>query len=86
MVAGDDPASASIGDISGDGRPDIVVANWYSGDLSVLVGNGDGTFQPALTYTLSTGQVHTAILADLNGDGRRDIISSARAGFIAVLL
>jgi hypothetical protein len=38
------PASVAIGDVSGDGRPDLVVANLDSYTVSVLLGNGDGTF------------------------------------------
>src|SRR6516164_1740318 len=46
------PEGIAVGDLRGDGRLDVVTAN-LSGSVSVLLGNGDGTFQPAVNY--STG-------------------------------
>ena len=42
--ADDHPFSVAIGDLNGDGHPDLVVANEWSGNVSVLLGNGDGSF------------------------------------------
>ena len=42
-------------DLTGNGNLDLVTANSVSNDVSVLMGNGDGTFQPALTYPIGTG-------------------------------
>ena len=50
------PDSVAVADVNGDGKPDIVVANnvscesCTSGTVGVLLGNGDGTFQTAVTY------------------------------------
>ena len=81
-TAGYGPASVAIGDVNGDGRPDLVVANQYqcsscsTGGLSVLLGNGDGTFQAPATSS-SGGVGATAVkIADLNGDGHPDLVVS----------
>src|SRR5260370_31211038 len=42
-----DPRAIVTADFNGDGRLDLAVANFYSGNVSVLLGNADGTFQPA---------------------------------------
>jgi hypothetical protein len=76
--------SAGVADLNGDGNLDIVVAHSYKcincgandGGVSVLLGNGDGTFQPAVIYD-SGGQQATAIaVADVNGDGKPDLIAA----------
>src|SRR5262249_38990687 len=38
------PRSVAVGDLDGDGKPDLATANVNGGDVSVLLGNGDGTF------------------------------------------
>src|SRR5215472_1097239 len=74
----------AVSDVNGDGKPDIIVANSCSGSTScssdssaaigVLLGNGDGTFQPALTFA-SGGQYGLALaVKDVNGDGKPDVI------------
>jgi hypothetical protein len=72
--------SATSADLNGDGKPDLVVANYCQstactiGSVGVLLGNGDGTFQPAVTYS-SGGYAATSVaVADVNGDGKPDII------------
>src|SRR5262245_7120277 len=44
------PFSVAIGDLNGDGKPDVAVANIDYGTASVLLGNGDGTFGPPTHY------------------------------------
>ncbi len=69
------PTSVVSGDFNGDGKPDLAVASTggFSGAVSVLLGNGDGTFQPHIEYpTNHTGAVLVAA-ADLNGDGHQDL-------------
>ncbi len=46
--AGNCPRSVAVGDINGDGVPDLTVGNSGSNNVSVLLGNGDGTFRAAL--------------------------------------
>jgi hypothetical protein len=58
-------------DLNGDGRPDL--AGIAASGAAVLLGNGDGTFQPIVTYPVfSWSQALTA--GDFNGDGRVDLI------------
>ena len=51
--------------------PDIVTANRFSSDVSVLLGNGDGTFQPQRRF--ATENALFATVADLDGDGAPDL-------------
>ena len=66
------PASVVIDDLHGDGRLDLVVANRNSNTVSVLRGNGNGTFQVKTDYPTGTCPASVA-LGDLNGDGRLDL-------------
>ena len=74
------------GDFNGDGRTDLAVANYYDWDVSVLLGNGDGTFQDQMTYRV--GDWPEAIVAgDFNGDGRTDLaVANYGSNDVSVLL
>jgi ethanolamine utilization protein EutA (predicted chaperonin) len=52
--AGSNPVSAEVGDFNGDGKLDLVVANAGSKNVSVILGNGDGTFKAPLNSRAST--------------------------------
>jgi hypothetical protein len=57
---------------------DLVVANYFYNTVSVLLGNGDGTFQPAVPYsTRQYGYVWTVAVADMNGDGKPDLLAAS---------
>jgi uncharacterized repeat protein (TIGR01451 family) len=87
---GTSPAGIAVGDFNGDGKPDIAVANTGSSNVSILLGNGDGTFQPAVNYSAGNSPSGIA-LGDFNGDGKLDLAvfqagGNGVAGSISVLL
>ena len=53
-AVGDSPSSVAIGDLDGSGDLDLAVANAVSGNVSVLLNNGDGTFAPDVIYGAGT--------------------------------
>jgi hypothetical protein len=72
----------AIGDVTGDGKPDLVVNGGPS--VSVLANKGSGTFAPRVPYPDGSGAGSLA-LHDMNGDGRLDVVASSGDG-MAVLL
>jgi len=73
------PGSVAVGDFNGDGKLDLVVGGVESDNVSVvsvLLGNGDGTFQAAVNYGAGAGQTSVAV-GDFNGDGRLDLAAPA---------
>lgn len=77
---------SDVGDLNGDGRPDIVTADFNSGTMSVLLQQPNGTFGPATNLSMGAGAWDIE-LADLNGDGRLDAITgNQNANNVAVRL
>ena len=68
--------SLAVGDVNGDDKTDLVVANFHSDDVGVLLGNGDGTFRPAVTYGAGGHLPFAVAVADVNGDGPPDLLVS----------
>ena len=81
-TGGQEALAVVAADVNGDGKPDLIVGNscWDSmcavSTLSVLAGNGDGTFQPAVVYDLGGYEAASVLVADLNGDGKPDLIAT----------
>src|SRR5262249_31254777 len=68
------PRAAAIGDLNGDGKPDIVIVGGYAnGWVSVLLGDGTGKFGAALDQPTGQGRATDVALGDFNGDGKRDV-------------
>jgi hypothetical protein len=67
------PNMLAIGDINGDGIPDIAVSNTESNNITILLGNNKGTVTPSATITVGRQPKGIAV-ADLNGDGKADIV------------
>lgn len=78
------PDSVAIGDLSGDGKPDLATANFGS-SVSVLLNQGDGSFGANVDYRTGRGAESIAI-GDLNGDGKPDLATANEAETVSVLL
>src|SRR5437667_12975 len=95
------PTYVAVGDVNGDGKLDLVVPTYgcfyyapcpiVSQTVSVLLGNGDGTFQPARLFAAGSGP-NSVVVGDFNHDGKTDLAvadygpSTQRATTVSVLL
>ncbi len=85
------PLSITVGDFNGDGHQDLATANRVSfasapGTVSILLGQGDGTFQAAQDVTV--GAIPASItVGDFNGDGHQDLATANNGGnTVSILL
>jgi hypothetical protein len=92
VLAGAAPKYLATGDFNGDGKPDLAVIvrpNGQTAVVSILLGNGNGTFAPPVRYAAGVGPLALAV-GDFNGDGRTDLAvannSTANVGSVAILL
>ncbi len=74
-ATGESPRSVAAADFNGDGKDDMVTANSTSDDCSILLGNGDGTFQEAISFGTGRGPTYVAV-ADFNNDGKADVATA----------
>jgi len=79
-------SSLTTADLNGDGILDLAVANSASNTVSVLFGNGDGTFQTSMSFGTGANPTSVAI-SDWNGDGRLDLaVANSTDNTVSVLL
>jgi hypothetical protein len=84
--AGTKPLGVVVADVNRDGHPDLITANSASNSVSVLLGNGNGTFKAATNF--STGATPYAVaVADVNSDGKLDLlVANEGSNTVSVLL
>jgi VCBS repeat protein/Big-like domain-containing protein len=80
----------AIGDLNGDGKPDVVVSNPSLNNIAVFLNAGNGTLGPGNFLAISSGRPDALTLADVNGDGHLDLVlvvtDSSAVGHIQVML
>ena len=94
QTGGSYPCDVASADLDGDGHVDLVVTDnfYWTSRVAVLLGNGDGTFQSAVTYDTDRAPVDLTV-GDVNGDGHPDVVTAnegsedpGSVGSISVLL
>src|SRR5437588_3031 len=88
VPVGTQPLSVGMGDFNGDGRRDLAVANWGSSTVSILLGNGNGTFTQASGSPIAVGTNPRWLAAgDFNGDGTPDLaVANEGSNTVSILL
>jgi hypothetical protein len=80
------PYSVAIADLSGDGKPDLAVANYGANTVSVLLGDGAGGFGTKADFATGMGPYSVAI-GDVSADGRLDVaVANQLSNTVSVLL
>ena len=91
------PAALAVADLNGDGRPDVVTADYGSGppaagvtdpgggSVSVLINTGGGTFAPPAIYPVPV-PVQSVAVGDFNGDGHPDVVVVGDGADVAYVL
>jgi hypothetical protein len=75
--AGSYPFGLAMGDVNSDNKPDVVVANYGTGNVGVMLNAGNGTFSNQSTYFIGTGSDPAAVaVADVNNDNKPDIVAA----------
>jgi hypothetical protein len=80
---GSEPYSILAADINGDGILDLAMANENNdngGSVTVLIGNGDGSFGDPKNYRTTGLAAQSITIGDFNGDGKTDIVASTADG------
>jgi len=77
--------SLEAGDVNGDGKLDLIGIGYFSNGIRVLLGHGDGTFDPAIVTTPKQ-TIYSLAVGDLNGDGWDDIVAQQSSSPLLVFL
>ncbi|MEW6682244.1 MAG: FG-GAP-like repeat-containing protein [Nitrospirota bacterium] len=86
FATGEGPQAVAVGDLTQDGKPDLIVVNGSGNSVSILCGNGTGSFGAPTHFAVGAGPVAVAI-GDLNGDGKLDVaVANADSHNVSVLL
>src|SRR5947207_1462791 len=73
------PLVVTIGDFNSDGKQDLVTADADAGDVSILIGNGNGTFQVAIAHPLEIAP-YAVTAGDYNSDAKQDLAVTINSG------
>ena len=80
------PYSVAVGDFNGDHKLDLVTANYVGNTVSVLVGNGNGTFQAPVNHSVGSNPSSVAV-GDFNQDNKADLaVTNYSSNSVSVLL
>jgi hypothetical protein len=89
LTTGSVPYSLTAGDFNNDGKLDLAVTNFANGapsTVSIFIGNGDGTFKPAVSYTVGSGP-SSVVTGDFNRDGKLDLaVANQNDHTVSILL
>ncbi len=86
FATGVSPRAIAVADFNGDGKPDLAISNYNAASVSILIGNGDGTFQPHKDYATASLPIAIAA-ADFNGDGKLDLaVADFGSNLVSILL
>ncbi|CCI04718.1 beta strand repeat-containing protein [Microcystis aeruginosa] len=83
---GSNPLSVTVGDFNNDGKMDLAVANYYSNNVSVLLGTGTGSFGTATNFSVGSNP-RSVTVGDFNNDGKMDLaVANYYSNNVSVLL
>ena len=85
-LAADNPTNVATGDLNLDGITDLVVPNFHSNNISVLLGNANGSFKQLRLFDDGVGRPFDAVIADLDGGGKNDLAVTIPVTGVLIML